>query len=63
MGTLDSLFDRAASDCLHGAAEIELRLIDELLAVSPEMIESGTGRRWPIFEAAPCEFVTTRIRE
>lgn len=37
--------------------------IDELLAMSPEMIESGTGRRWPIFEAAPLEFVTTRIRE
>ena len=27
--------------------------IDEMLAASPEVIEEGTGRRWPIFEAAP----------
>jgi translation initiation factor 2B subunit (eIF-2B alpha/beta/delta family) len=37
--------------------------IDELLAESPEMIEEGARRRWPIFEAAPLEFVTNRIRE
>jgi len=37
--------------------------IDEVLAESPEMIEEGTRRRWPIFEAAPLELVTNRIRE
>jgi translation initiation factor 2B subunit (eIF-2B alpha/beta/delta family) len=37
--------------------------IDELLAESPEMIEEGARRRWPIFEAAPLEFVTNRIHE
>jgi len=37
--------------------------IDDLLAESPEMIEEGARRRLPIFEAAPFEFVTIRIRE
>lgn len=37
--------------------------IDEMLAGSPEAVEAGTNRRWPIFEAAPFAFVTSRIRE
>ncbi len=37
--------------------------IDEVLAASPEMIEEGTWRRRPIFESAPLDLVTTRIRE
>ncbi len=37
--------------------------IDELLAAGPAMIEEGTLRRWPIFESAPLELVTKRIRE
>lgn len=37
--------------------------IDELLAARPEITEDGTGRRWPIFEAIPFEFVSQRIRE
>ena len=37
--------------------------IDEMLAESPGVVEPGPGRRWPIFEAAPYELVTDRIRE
>lgn len=37
--------------------------IDEMLAASREVVEEGAGRRWPIFEAVPYEFVTDRIRE
>jgi translation initiation factor 2B subunit (eIF-2B alpha/beta/delta family) len=37
--------------------------IDELLAECPEAVEAGSGRRWPIFEAVPLEFVSRRIRE
>lgn len=37
--------------------------IDGLLAAGPEMIDDRTQRRWPIFESAPLELVTTRIRE
>jgi translation initiation factor 2B subunit (eIF-2B alpha/beta/delta family) len=36
--------------------------IDEMLAGSPEVVEAGTNRRWPIFEAVPFAFVTNRIR-
>lgn len=37
--------------------------IDEILAASPLVDEGGSGRRWPIFEAAPVDLVTRRIRE
>jgi translation initiation factor 2B subunit (eIF-2B alpha/beta/delta family) len=37
--------------------------IDELLAECPEAVDEGSGRRRPIFEAIPLEFVTQRIRE
>ncbi len=37
--------------------------IDEILASVPTCVEEGPARRWPIFEAVPCELVTERIRE
>jgi len=37
--------------------------INELLASGPEVVDEGTPRRWPLFEAVPYELVTDRIRE
>ena len=37
--------------------------IDELLASGPEVVDEGTGRRRPLFEAIPIDLVSTRISE
>ena len=37
--------------------------IDEVLCSGPEVVEEGTGRRRPLFEAAAMDLVTERIRE
>jgi len=37
--------------------------IDEILESGPTATGDGPGRRWPVFEAAPFDLVTTRIRE
>lgn len=35
--------------------------IDEVLASGPEVVEPGSGRRLPIFEAIPADLVSSRI--
>ena len=37
--------------------------INELLASGPEVVDEGTGRRWPLFEAIHFDLVSTRISE
>jgi hypothetical protein len=43
------------------ASTVRSRSSDEVLAAGPVAIEEGTGRSWPIFEAASINLVTDRV--